>query len=73
MNQVQSELRVARNLIAERGSEIQRIRVTNNQVCAIFATNKPIAKLKENEKQFEKEVYDFSNCLTGPDKPISKS
>lgn len=32
MNQVQSELRLARNLIAERDSEIQRIRTTNNQV-----------------------------------------
>ncbi|KAK9131404.1 hypothetical protein Sjap_011891 [Stephania japonica] len=31
MNQVQSELRLARNLIAERDSEVQRIRTTNNQ------------------------------------------
>ncbi|KAF8401097.1 hypothetical protein HHK36_014400 [Tetracentron sinense] len=31
MNQVQSELRLARNLIAERDSEIQSIRTTNNQ------------------------------------------
>ncbi|KAJ4952617.1 hypothetical protein NE237_029449 [Protea cynaroides] len=31
MNQVQSELRLARNLIAERDSEIQRISTTNNQ------------------------------------------
>ncbi|XP_043722832.1 protein FIP1-like isoform X2 [Telopea speciosissima] len=31
MNQLQSELRLARNLIAERDSEIQRIRTTNNQ------------------------------------------
>ncbi|KAK9101537.1 hypothetical protein Scep_024967 [Stephania cephalantha] len=31
MNQVQSELRLARNLIAERDTEVQRIRTTNNQ------------------------------------------
>ncbi|KAL5698259.1 Cleavage polyadenylation factor subunit fip1 [Ranunculus cassubicifolius] len=31
MNQVQSELRLARNLIAERDSEFQQIRTTNNQ------------------------------------------
>ncbi|ONK66117.1 uncharacterized protein A4U43_C06F4320 [Asparagus officinalis] len=31
MNQVQSELRLARNIIAERDSEIQQIRVMNNQ------------------------------------------
>ncbi|KAF6162427.1 hypothetical protein GIB67_017315 [Kingdonia uniflora] len=31
MNQVQSELRLARNLIAERDIEIQRIHTTNNQ------------------------------------------
>lgn len=31
MNQVQSELRLARSLIAERDSEIQRVRTTNNQ------------------------------------------
>ncbi|GAU37232.1 hypothetical protein TSUD_375340 [Trifolium subterraneum] len=31
MNQVQSELRLARSLIAERDSEIQRVRMTNNQ------------------------------------------
>ena len=43
MNQVQSELRLARNLIAERDSEIQLIRVTNNQVCAIFGIDTPIA------------------------------
>ena len=32
MNQVQSELRLARSLIAERDSEIQHVRTTNNQV-----------------------------------------
>lgn len=32
MNQLQSELRLARSLIAERDSEIQRVRNTNNQV-----------------------------------------
>ncbi|KAM7513057.1 hypothetical protein LguiB_011932 [Lonicera macranthoides] len=31
MNQLQSELRLARSLIAERDSEIQHVRVTNNQ------------------------------------------
>ncbi|KAJ6795467.1 Uncharacterized protein M6B38_224630 [Iris pallida] len=31
MNQVQSELRLARSLIAERDSEFQHIRITNNQ------------------------------------------
>nr|XP_012574194.1 protein FIP1 isoform X1 [Cicer arietinum] len=31
MNQVQSELRLARSLIAERDSEVQRVRTTNNQ------------------------------------------
>ncbi|XP_031373281.1 protein FIP1-like isoform X1 [Punica granatum] len=31
MNQLQSELRLARSLIAERDSEIQRVRTTNNQ------------------------------------------
>ncbi|KAH1209509.1 Protein FIP1 [Glycine soja] len=31
MNQVQSELRLARSLIAERDSEIQHVRMTNNQ------------------------------------------
>ncbi|XP_058080374.1 protein FIP1-like isoform X3 [Magnolia sinica] len=31
MNQMQSELRLARNLIAERDSEVQSIRITNNQ------------------------------------------
>ncbi|KAH6828544.1 FRIGIDA interacting protein 1 [Perilla frutescens var. hirtella] len=31
MNQLQSELRLARSLIAERDSEIQRVRSTNNQ------------------------------------------
>ncbi|KAG5006281.1 hypothetical protein JHK85_024823 [Glycine max] len=31
MNQVQSELRLARSLIAERDSEIQHVRTTNNQ------------------------------------------
>ncbi|KAF5202479.1 Fip1 [Thalictrum thalictroides] len=31
MNQVQSEVRLARNLIAERDSDFQRIRTTNNQ------------------------------------------
>lgn len=32
MNQVQSELRLARSLIAERDSEIQQLHLTNNQV-----------------------------------------
>ena len=32
MNQLQSELRLARSLIAERDSEIQGVRNTNNQV-----------------------------------------
>lgn len=32
MNQIQSELHLARKLIAERDSEVQRIRTTNNQV-----------------------------------------
>ena len=32
MNQVHSELRLARSLIAERDSEIQQLHVTNNQV-----------------------------------------
>lgn len=32
MNQVQSELRLARSVIAERDSEIQHVRTTNNQV-----------------------------------------
>lgn len=32
MNQVQSELRLARSLLAERDTEIQRVRTTNNQV-----------------------------------------
>ena len=36
MNQLQSELRLARLLIAERDSEIQRVRTTNNQVLAII-------------------------------------
>ncbi|BBH08211.1 FRIGIDA interacting protein 1 [Prunus dulcis] len=31
MNQLQSELRLARSLIAERDSEIQKVRTTNNQ------------------------------------------
>lgn len=31
MNQVQSELRLARSLLAERDTEIQRVRTTNNQ------------------------------------------
>lgn len=31
VNQLQSELRLARSLIAERDSEIQRVRTTNNQ------------------------------------------
>ncbi|CAB4318510.1 unnamed protein product [Prunus armeniaca] len=31
MNQLQSELRLARSLIAERDSEIQKVRMTNNQ------------------------------------------
>lgn len=33
MNQSQSELTLARSLIAERDSEIQRFYTTNNQVC----------------------------------------
>ncbi|GMN52993.1 hypothetical protein TIFTF001_022135 [Ficus carica] len=32
MNQVQSELRLARSLLAERDTEIQRVRTTNNQL-----------------------------------------
>lgn len=32
MNQIQSELSLARSLIAERDSEIQQVRTTNNQV-----------------------------------------
>lgn len=32
MNQLQSELRLARSLLAERDSENQRVRSTNNQV-----------------------------------------
>lgn len=32
MDQLQSELRLARSLIAERDAEIQRVRSTNNQV-----------------------------------------
>jgi hypothetical protein len=35
MNQVHSELQLARGLIDERDSEIQRIRVSNNQVCCL--------------------------------------
>ncbi|KAM1479308.1 hypothetical protein ACFX2I_026608 [Malus domestica] len=31
MNQLQSELRLARSLIAERDSEIQQVQTTNNQ------------------------------------------
>lgn len=31
VNQLQSELRLARSLIAERDSEIQQVRTTNNQ------------------------------------------
>jgi hypothetical protein len=31
VNQLQSELRLARSLIAERDAEIQRVRTTNNQ------------------------------------------
>ncbi|PON41305.1 hypothetical protein PanWU01x14_290620 [Parasponia andersonii] len=31
MNQLQSELRLARSLLAERDTEIQRVRTTNNQ------------------------------------------
>lgn len=33
MNQLQSELRLARSLIEEKDAEMQRIRSTNNQVC----------------------------------------
>lgn len=32
MNQLQSELRLARSLIAERDAEVQRVSSTNNQV-----------------------------------------
>jgi hypothetical protein len=32
MNQLQSELRLARSLIAERDAEVQRVNSTNNQV-----------------------------------------
>lgn len=35
MNQLQTELRLARSLIAERESELQRVRTTNNQVTQI--------------------------------------
>jgi hypothetical protein len=35
MNQVHSELQLARGLIDEKDSEIQRIRVSNNQVCCL--------------------------------------
>uniref|UniRef100_A0A2P2KHC2 Uncharacterized protein n=1 Tax=Rhizophora mucronata TaxID=61149 RepID=A0A2P2KHC2_RHIMU len=31
MNQLQSELRLARSVIAERDSEVQKVRATNNQ------------------------------------------
>ncbi|CAK7352440.1 unnamed protein product [Dovyalis caffra] len=37
MNQLQSELRLARSVIAERDSELQRVRTTNNQSCNIKA------------------------------------
>lgn len=33
MNQLQSELRLARSIIEEKDTEIQRIRNANNQVC----------------------------------------
>lgn len=38
MNQVQSDLRVARSLIAERDAEIMRIRSINNQVITILVS-----------------------------------
>ncbi|KAB5514134.1 hypothetical protein DKX38_028040 [Salix brachista] len=38
MNQLQSELRLARSLIAERDSELQLVRTTNNQVPSIDST-----------------------------------
>lgn len=39
MNQLQTELRLALSLIAERDSEIQRVRTTNNQVSPRDATD----------------------------------
>lgn len=36
MNQMQSELILARSLIAEKDAEIQRVRSTNNQVCLML-------------------------------------
>lgn len=33
MNQLQSELRLARSIVEEKDAEIQRIRNANNQVC----------------------------------------
>lgn len=46
MNQVQSDLRVARSVIAERDAENMRIRSLNNQVITTFVSEKLI---KENK------------------------
>jgi len=34
MDQLQSELQLARSVISDKDAEIQRVRTTNNQVCS---------------------------------------
>jgi hypothetical protein len=41
MNQVHSELQHARGLIDEKDSELQRIRLSNNQVCCLAIKGLP--------------------------------
>jgi hypothetical protein len=45
MNQVQSDLRVARSVIAERDADITRIRSINNQVMTNLASKKYLNKM----------------------------
>ncbi|KAF2287130.1 hypothetical protein GH714_038363 [Hevea brasiliensis] len=62
MNQLQTELRLARSLIAERDSEIQQVRTTNNQVWWLFrAARNLIQPSVIMSILYAKIVYDLSH------------
>ncbi|KAL5995101.1 hypothetical protein ACLOJK_025159 [Asimina triloba] len=61
MNQIQSELRLARNLIAERDSEVQSIRTTNNQY--VEENERLRAILGEWSARAAKQALIYLTCL----------
>lgn len=67
MNQLQSELRLARSIVEEKDAEIQRIRSANNQVCFksrvtlsnwnLFAINNELVKKLHCSISFHVVIY----------------